>query len=169
MANLDTKLPKLVTISTTNTIRLDGAYYKFNPESACPVERPLKVWVHGIPPIGQYVIDRLICYSGKFATDTDHFVGHADIFTKLSAVRTTHGGHREGAGRKPTIREPEKQLRAIWCWTTQSEQDLINAGLTATERTTILLEAVDAKDKGWDWWNLSDEQLKSAMEEIKNA
>lgn len=65
---------------------------------------------------------------------------------------TAHGGHREGAGRKPAPREPGKKLRAVWCWTTQSEQDLLNTELTADERTLILLQAVVSKQNGDSWW-----------------
>ncbi len=66
--------------------------------------------------------------------------------------KSTHGGHREGAGRKPAQREPGKKLRAVWCWTTPQDQALINEELTADERTLILLQCVVAKQNGNDWW-----------------
>lgn len=66
---------------------------------------------------------------------------------------STHGGHRKGAGRKPAPRDPLKKLRAVWAWTTQEEQDMINTVLTAEERTLILFQCVVAKQNGNDWWN----------------
>lgn len=67
--------------------------------------------------------------------------------------KPTHGGRREGAGRKPAQRDPKKKLRAVWCWTTRQEQDMINTVLTADERTLIMLQCVVAKQNGDDWWS----------------
>lgn len=67
--------------------------------------------------------------------------------------KSTHGGARIGAGRKPASRDADKQLRAVWCWTTPQEQAMINDVLTADERTLILFQCVVAKQNGDNWWN----------------
>lgn len=68
-------------------------------------------------------------------------------------IKKSHGGRRTGAGRKPAPRDAGKKLRAVWCWTTKPEQDMINTVLTADERTLILFQCVVAKQDGNDWWN----------------
>lgn len=75
-------------------------------------------------------------------------------------MTSTHGGARGGAGRKPARRDADKQLRAVWCWTTPKEQALINDVLTADERTLILFQCVVAKQNGDDWWNTKKQDEK---------
>lgn len=76
--------------------------------------------------------------------------------------KSTHGGKRTGAGRKPTPRDPQKKLRAVWAWTTPREQRMINTVLTADERTLILFQCVVAKQNGDDWWNDTPAALRNA-------
>lgn len=81
--------------------------------------------------------------------------------------KSTRGGKRVGAGRKPASRDPKKKLRAVWAWTTPQEQELINTVLTAEERTLILFQCVVAKQNGNDWWNDTSAALRNAARLIE--
>lgn len=63
-------------------------------------------------------------------------------------IKSTHGGYRAGAGRKPAPREADKQLMTVYAWLTPDEHETVNDALDATERATVLLQAAAARANG---------------------